>query len=180
MIFIDEAKPHFEKAKEHLTRELGMIRTGRATPALVEDLQVESYGVYQPLKAIASINTPDARTIQIQPWDRNAVKSIESAIMKSDIGINPNVDGLTIRLSMPMMTDEMRQRMVKLVKEKLEEARIAVRKVREEVKKKIDKQEGVSEDIRKSDLESLETKVKAVIAEIEEMGRKKETEITTI
>lgn len=180
MSFLAEAKPQFEKAIEHLRQELSALRTGRAHPALVEGIQVEMYGMLQPIKALAAISVPDAKTLQIDPWDGSAVQAIESAIMKSDIGINPNVDGKTIRLVMPMMTDENRQRMVKLMKEKLEEARIAVRKVREDVKKKIEKQEGVSKDVQKSDLEDLEKTVKELNAEIDTIGKEKEEQIMTI
>lgn len=179
MSFIDEAKPQFEKVLEHLAAELNTIRTGRATPALLETISVESYGSMQPVKAVASISTPDARTLAIEPWDPSMVKPIESAIMKSDIGITPNVDGKTIRLIMPAMTDETRQRMVKVMKEKLEDAKIAIRRVREETKKKIEKQEG-GEDEKRDLQKKLDDTVKAYNEKVEEMGKKKEAEITTI
>ena len=127
MTLVDDAKPQFQKAIDHLAKELSTIRTGRATPALVEDLEVEAYGAKQPLKALASISTPDAKTVQIESWDASVVKDIELAIQKSNVGISPNVDGKIIRLIIPMMTDESRQKMVKVLKEKLEEGRIAVR-----------------------------------------------------
>ena len=180
MSYLQEAKPQFEKALEHLGRELSGIRTGRANPALVEDLAVEAYGATQPLKQLASIATPDAKTIQIEPWDASVVKSIESAIMKSSIGINPNVDGKIIRLVMPMMTNEDRDRLVKILKEKLEEARIAVRQVREDVKKKIEKQEGIGEDDKRGQLKALDEEVKNYGDKITEIGKKKETEVTSI
>src|SRR3989338_2910861 len=116
---IDDAKPHFTRALEHLTHELGSLRTGRANPSIVEDIPVEAYGVTQPLKALAAISTPDSRTIRIDPWDASVTQAIESGIQKSDIGMNPAVDGKAIRLNIPMMTDETRQRMVKTMHEKL-------------------------------------------------------------
>ncbi len=180
MSFLAEAKPQFEKALDHLRQELSALRTGRAHPALVEGIQVELYGMLQPIKACAAISVPDAKTLQIDPWDASAVQAIESAILKSDIGINPNVDGKTIRLIMPMMTDENRQRMVKILKEKGEEARIAIRKVREDVKKKIEKQEGVSKDVQKADLEALEKTVKEWNTEIDTTLKEKEEQIMTI
>jgi len=180
MSFIDEAKPQFEKVREHLLRELAMVRTGRANPALVEDLQVEMYGAMQPVKALASIGTPDSRTLQIEPWDTSATKAIEVAIQKSNIGINPNVDGKIIRLNMPMMTDEIRQRMVKVIKEKLEEGKIATRKVREEVKKKVQKQDEVGDDDKRAELDDLEKRVKEVVADLEAICAKKEKEVTSI
>ena len=113
MTLITDAKPQFEKILEHLAQELGSIRTGRATPALVENLDIEAYGAHQPLKALASISIPDSKTVQIEPWDQGVVKSIELAIQNSDVGISPTVDGKTLRLNIPMMTEENRQRMGK-------------------------------------------------------------------
>lgn len=180
MSFISDAKPQFEKALDHLVHDIGVLRTGRANPSLVEDVQVEAYGTVQALKTLAAISTPDSRTIAIDPWDGSVTKNIESAIQKSDIGIMPVVDGKTIRVTMPMMTDENRQRMVKVLKEKLEDARVAVRRVREEVKKKIEKEEGVSKDDVRADVAELETVVKDYMAKVEVIGDKKEKEVTTI
>lgn len=180
MALLDDYKPHFAKVIEHLQKELATVRTGRATPALVEDVMVEAYGAMQPVKALASLSTPDARTVLIEPWDASVVKAIDTAIQKSDIGINPTVDGKTIRLVMPMMTEENRQRMVKVMKEKLEDARVSLRKVREEARKAIEKLDGVGEDdVRRLQAE-LEKMVKDFTAKIDEMGEKKEKEITTI
>lgn len=180
MSFITDAKPQFEKALDHLVHDIGVLRTGRANPSLVEDVQVEAYGTMQALKTLAAISTPDSRTIAIDPWDGSVTKNIESAIQKSDIGIMPVVDGKTIRVTMPMMTDENRQRMVKVLKEKLEDARVAVRRVREEVKKKIEKEEGVSKDDIRADVAELELVVKDYMAKVDVIGDKKEKEVTTI
>ncbi|KKW29637.1 MAG: Ribosome-recycling factor [Candidatus Uhrbacteria bacterium GW2011_GWD2_52_7] len=180
MALLDEFKPQFTKVHEHLVKELAGIRTGRATPALVEDIQVEAYGAFQPIKALASMGTPDARTLLIEPWDGSAVKAIETALQKSDIGIMPTVDGKAIRLVMPMMTEENRQRMVKVMKEKLEDARVSARKVREEARKAIDKLEGVGEDEVRRLQADLDKMVKDFNAKIDETGDKKEKEITTI
>jgi len=180
MSFINDAKPQFEKALDHLVHDIGVLRTGRANPSLVEDVQVEAYGTMQALKTLAAISTPDSRTIAIDPWDGSVTKNIESAIQKSDIGIMPILDGKTIRVTMPMMTDENRQRMVKVLKEKLEDARVAVRRVREEVKKKIEKEEGVSKDDVRADVAELELVVKDYMAKVEVIGDKKEKEVTTI
>lgn len=180
MSFINDAKPQFEKALDHLVHDIGSLRTGRANPSLVEDVSVEAYGTFQALKTLAAISTPDSRTIAIDPWDGSVTKNIESALQKSDIGIMPAVDGKTIRLSMPMMTDENRQRMVKILKEKLEEARVAVRRVREDAKKKIEKEDGVSKDDIRADVADLEVVVKEYMAKIDLIGDKKEKEVTTI
>lgn len=179
MSIIDDAKPQFQKVIEHCVAELGAIRTGRASAAILEPVQVEAYGALQPIKALATITTPDAKTILIEPWDSSVVKAIEVAIQKSDIGLNPVVDGKSLRLNMPMMTEETRLKMVKLAKEKLEDARVSIRKVREEARKGLAKVEG-GEDVKRQLEELLEKTVKEYTAKIEELGEKKEKEITTI
>lgn len=180
MSIVSESKPEFDKVIDHLQHEAGTLRTGRASPALVEDLQVEAYGTTQPVKALGSMSTPDARTLVIEPWDSSVVKAIESAIIASGIGVSPVVDGKIIRLIMPMMTEENRQKMVKVLNEKLEDAKVQIRKVREEAKKSIEKQTGVGEDAIRSELESLDKTVKEYVAKIEELGDKKEKEIMTV
>lgn len=175
----DSAKPQFEKVLEHLAHELNAIRTGRANPSILDDVQVEAYGAFQPVKALAAISTPDARTIKIDPWDGSVVQAIEQAIQKSDIGIQPVVDGKSLRLTMPMMTDETRQKMVKIMKEKLEEGRVGMRKVREETRKKMSAEDG-GEDALRREQEALEKIVKDYMAKIDVMGEKKEKEITTL
>ncbi len=180
MSLTKEAEPQFQKAVEHLKSELATVRTGRATPALVEDLQIPAYGASQPLKSLASISTPDAKTIQIEPWDASVATAIDSAIQSSSIGITPLVDGKIIRLTMPMMTDETRQKMVKVMKEKIEEAKIAIRQIREDVKKQIEKQEGVGKDDIHGQKEELDEAVKRINAQIDEIAKNKETEITTV
>lgn len=177
---LEAAKPQFQKALDHLSQELQSVRTGRANPAMVEDISVEAYGAQQGLKTLASIATPDARTIQIEPWDASVVKDIEKALVAAELGMTPTVDGKIIRLNIPMMTDETRQKMVKQVHEKMEAARIAVRQVREDVKKKIEKQEGISDDQKHGQLADLDKHVKELNGQIEEIGKKKEAEVTTV
>lgn len=180
MSIVNDHKPEFEKVIDHLQHEAGTLRTGRASPALVEDLAVEAYGTTQPVKALGSLSTPDARTLVIEPWDSSVVKAIEAAIIASGIGISPVVDGKIIRLIMPMMTEENRQKMVKVLNEKLEDAKIQIRKVREEAKKAIEKQTGIGQDDIRKELESLDKTVKDYVAKIEELGDKKEKEIMTV
>lgn len=180
MAILNDYKPEFEKVVDHLQHEIGTLRTGRASPALVEDLAVEAYGTTQPVKALGSMSTPDARTLVIEPWDASVVKAIESAIVASGIGLSPVVDGKVIRLIMPMMTEENRQKMVKVMHEKLEDARIQARKVREEAKKAIEKQTGVGQDDIRRDLEQLDKTVKDYIMKIDQAGDKKEAEIMTV
>lgn len=180
MSIVDEYKPEFAKVIERLQADLNTVRTGRATPALVEGVMVEAYGAFQPVKALGSLSTPDSRTLVIEPWDGSVVKAIETAIQKSDIGIMPTVDGKIIRLVMPMMTEETRLRMVKTMKEKLEDSRVALRQVREDARKAIGKVTGIGEDEIRRLQEGIEKMVKEFSAKIDEMGEKKEKEITTI
>jgi ribosome recycling factor len=179
MSILDDFKPEFEQILNHLIEELSVLRTGRASPALVENIQVEAYGTFQPVKALASMSTPDAKTLEITPWDTSVIKAIETAIQKSDIGINPTVDGKMLRLNMPMMTEETRKKMVKMMNEKLEDARIHIRKVREEAKKKTSAIEG-GQDVVRKEQEKLEKMVKEYVEKIDAVGEKKEKEVMSI
>jgi ribosome recycling factor len=179
MSIVDDYKVEFEGVIERLIEELATLRTGRASPALVDHVQVEAYGTMQPVKALASMSTPDARTLNIEPWDTSVIKAIETAIQAANIGVNPVVDGKIIRLNMPMMTEESRQKMVKVVHEKLEDAKVHVRKIREEAKKATSNMEG-GEDIIRKEQERLEKMVKEYVAKIEAVGEKKEADVMSI
>lgn len=175
-----ETKKLFVQALEHLSAELATLRTGRATPAILDQVQVEAYGTLQPIKALASLSLPDSKTLQIEPWDGSVVKAIESAIIASDIGIMPVVDGKTIRLVMPMMTEDNRKKLVKIAHEKLEETRITVRRIREDVRKEIGKQTGVSEDAIRKDQDDLDKMTKDFVGQVDALGQKKEEEIMKV
>lgn len=180
MAILDEYKPQFEKVLEHLSQEVATLRTGRANPAMVENVQVEAYGSLQPIKALGSISTPDAKTLAIEPWDASVVKAIEAALVAANLGMAPNVDGKIIRLIMPMMTEENREKMVKVLNEKLEDTRVSVRKIREEVKKKIEKQSGIGQDDIRRELEQMDKVIKDYVAKVDAVGEKKEKEIMTV
>jgi ribosome recycling factor len=180
---IEASVPEFEKAIAFLDEELHGLRSGRAQSGLVERIPVEAYGNTMELRGVASITVPDAKTIQIEPWDKGLVKDIEKALVQADLGMQPVTSGTTIRLIMPAMTEENRKRLVKSVHEKAEEARITVRNVRERVRDEIVKQEkekAMSEDDKFRFQEDLDKRVKAWNDRIEEMARKKEEEIMTI
>jgi len=180
---IDHAKPDFDSAIEHLNKELRTIRSGRANSAVVEGMMVEAYDSMMDLKSVASISTPDARTIQIEPWDSNLIKPIEKALQASSIGLNPNVAGTTIRLIMPPMTEENRKELVKIIHQKVEEARIRIRNVREEVRENIQAEERaktISEDDRYSLQEKLDDIVGEYNKKADELGKEKETDIMSI
>lgn len=181
--FIAKHKPEFDKVIEHLQSELNSIRTGRANAAILDLIQVEAYGSMMDIKGVASISVPDAKTITIEPWDKSVLHAIETAIQKSDIGINPVNDGKLIRLSMPQMTEESRLRLVKVVKEKIEEGRVAMRQVREKVRDEVitkEKAKEIAEDERFKVLEELDKYVKELGGEIDAIGEKKEEEIMTV
>lgn len=176
-------KNDFERVLEHLREELAGLRTGRAHPGLVEHISVTAYGTQQPLKSLASVGVPDAQTLQIEPWDQSLVKDIERALTVADLGSAPNVDGKIIRLKMPQMNEETRKRMVKMMGEKLEEARVAVRQVREDIRRDVQKQEKdktISEDERFKIFDELDKLTKDIGGEIDAMGEKKEEDIMTI
>lgn len=177
---LSETKKQFTQAVDHLASELATLRTGRATPALVDHVQVEAYGTFQPIKALASLSTPDSKTLQIDPWDATVVKAIESAIVASGIGIMPVVDGKTLRLVMPMMTEENRKKLVKIAHEKVEDARVAVRRIREDARKEIAKQTGVGEDSVRKEQEDLDKMTKEFVAQLDILGQKKEEEIMKV
>lgn len=183
MTYIDQHKKNFQAAMEHLKKELTTLRTGRANPAIVEDILVLAYGSKQPLKAVASISVLDAKTIAVEPWDKSIVKEIESAISKSDIGISPVNNGSVIRLPLPELTADRRQDLIKVVHQKLENARISIRKVREEVRKDIENamdENKITEDEKFKFQDMLEDLVKEYNAEIKTLGEEKETDIRKI
>jgi ribosome recycling factor len=180
---IDFAKPQFQQVVDHFEKELKGMRTGRASSSTVEDIKVEAYGSMMELKGVASISIPDAKTIQIEPWDKNVIKDIEKALVNASLGMQPNVVGTIIRMVMPPMTEQNRKEMVKVLNQKGEQARISIRNVREESRDAISKQEEaktISEDEKFRLFEQLDTVVKEMNAKIETMVKEKEEELMTI
>lgn len=180
---ITDYNPHFQKVIDHLKIELGGIKTGRATPALVENIEVEAYGSKMPLKGVASINVQDPQTLYIEVWDKGLIKDIERAIASTGSGLNPVSDGRGLRIAMPKLTEERRKEVVKLMREKLEEARIGVRKERDEAKSKIVSAENsgdISEDEKFRLLSDLDKMSGEFNEKIKKMGEEKEREIMTI
>lgn len=167
----------------HLTSELSSLRTGRATSALIEDLEVDYYGTKTPLKAIAAIGNPDPRTLTIQPWDKNAIQPIEKAIQISPLGLNPIADRDIIRLSIPPLTEERRKDLVKILGRYVEDARITVRKEREEALRAIDAQfkaKDISEDDRFRHRADIQKQVDEINQKIEDIAAAKEKEIMAV
>lgn len=180
---VDEKKAELEMAVEHYRVEMGKIRTGRANPEMVESLMVDYYGSRTPLKQIASINVPEARLIVIQPWDKGSLVYIESAIREANLGFNPSNDGQVIRLAIPALNEERREELVKFLGKRTEEAKVAVRNIREEAWKKIQdlEKEGIlSEDDKFLGKDYLQKAIDETTKKIEELAEKKEKEIRTV
>ena len=171
------------KSIEALRRELATIRTGHATPALIEHIKVEYAGVPTPLNQIAGISAPEARLLVIQPWDKGSIHSVEKAILKSDLGLNPVSDGSVIRINIPPLTEERRQELIKTVRRRIEEGRIAIRNLRREAMEELkgfEKNKDISQDEYKRALDQLQKLTDSFIADAEQIGRDKEVELTEI
>lgn len=168
---------------DHLRDEFGRVRTGRANPGLVEQLKVDYYGADVPLQQIAGITVPDARLLQITPYDQNSVNAIEKAIQESDIGINPSNDGKTIRLSFPPLTEERRKDLVKVVRQRAEEARVSVRNVRRQARHDLEefqKEGELSEDDLVRAEKDLDKLTQDFVDEVDDLLRKKEQELMEV
>jgi ribosome recycling factor len=178
-----EAENKMRKAVEALKRELGTIRTGRASPALVERLIVDYYGQPTPLNQLANIAAPEARLLVIQPWDKQSLGMIEKAILKSDLGLTPTNDGRLIRLVIPQLTEERRKELVKVVRKKTEEGRVAIRNIRREAHddlKDLEKEKLISEDDHKRANEQLQKLTDRYIEEVDHVGQHKEAEVLEV
>lgn len=172
-----------KKAIEALRRELSSLRTGRATPALLEKVMVDYYGTPTPVNQVANVSVPEPRMIVIQPWEKTMVQPIEKAIMKSDLGMNPNSDGAVIRLNIPQLTQERRQEIVKQVHKKAEESRVAVRNLRRDANdavKKLEKDKLVSEDDVKKGQDDIQKLTDKYIKEIDATMATKEKEVMEV
>jgi len=175
-----EAEARMKGAIQALEEDLSGIRTGRASPALVERLQVEYYGTPTPLIQLASISVPDPRSLLIRPFDASSLRAIERAILGSELGLNPNNDGKAIRLNLPPLTEERRHELVKVVNNRLEEARVAARNVRRDSirdLREFEQEKLISEDELKRGEEELQKITDRHIEEINAIGERKEKEI---
>ena len=180
---LDELRGRMTKSVEVLQSDLMGIRTGRASPALVERLPVEYYGTLTPLNQMASIAAPEPRLLVIRPWDPSALPDIERAILKSDLGLTPMNDGKLIRLSIPRLTEERRKELVKIVARRVEEARVAIRNLRRDALKDLqefEKEKMISEDDFYRGKDKVQDLTDEFIKQIDEIGKRKEAEILEI
>lgn len=178
-----DAKDKMAKAAHHLQDEFGNIRTGRATPAVVERLKVDYYGSETPLKQLASFSVPEPRQLLIQPFDKSAIKAIEKAITNSDLSIQPNNDGQVIRLNFPPLTQDRRKELVKVVKAKAEEARVAIRNIRRHSRQHLEhaqKEGSISEGDLNGAEKRLEKMTQDSIADIDKVLAHKEHELLEV
>ena len=180
---LGEAGEKMDKAISVLKDELGSIRTGRATPALLSRIVVDYYGTQVPIQQLASFSVPEPRTLLIQPYDKNAIASMEKAIMASDVGITPSSDGNVIRLSFPPLTEERRKELIKVVHQRGEEGRVAVRNVRRHSKEELERLQRagiISEDDLARSEKELQKLTDHHVAEIDEIVVHKERELKEI
>ena len=179
---VTDAKASMDKAIDHCDGELQKIRAGKASPSMLDDIVVDYYGSPTPLNQVGSVNTPDARTIVIQPWEKSLLGPIEKAIMEANLGVNPQNDGIIIRINVPPLTEERRRDLVKKAKAEAETGKIAIRNIRKEANEKIRKlkSEGVSEDEMKVGEAEIQKLTDAYITKVDVLSDAKEKDIMTV
>jgi ribosome recycling factor len=180
---VDEANDKMHKVVVHLQDQFGAVRTGRATPALVEKLRVDYYGSEVPLQQLAGFSVPEARVLVVAPYDKGALKAIEKAIQASDLGVNPSNDGAVIRLTFPELTTDRRKELVKVVKKLAEDARVAVRNVRRSIRQELEhkaKDGEISDDELARIEKELEKLTHEIVAEIDTLVGHKEKELLEV
>ena len=180
---MSDSREKMAKAVSHTQHEMAAVRTGRASPALIENLRVDYYGAETPLKQLAGFNVPEARLLVVNPYDKGSMGAIEKAIRNSDLGINPSNDGQVIRLAFPQLTEERRKEMVKVVHHKAEDGRVAVRNVRRAARKDLEaleKDHEISSDELERAEKDLEKLTHDYVAEIDRMLQHKEQELLEV
>ena len=176
---IDSAKEQMDAAIEHLIKELRSIRAGKATPAMLSTVMVEYYGSQTPLSQVANVNTPDARTISIQPWEKNMLHEIEKAIMLANLGFNPMNNGDYIMINVPPLTEERRKTLAKQAKAEAEHAKVGVRNARKDANNELKKLD-ISEDLKKNTEADIQELTDSYVKKVDEMYVVKEKEIMTV
>ena len=181
-LFTDDAVEKMEMALKHLSSELAKLRAGKANPAMLDGILVNYYGTPTPLQQVANINTPDARTIVIQPWEKKVIDAIEKAIFAANIGVTPGNNGEVVRLNIPPLTEERRRGLVKQVKVEGENAKISIRNARREAIEEFKnlKKNGLPEDVEKDAEEDMQKLTDKYYKKVDEILAKKETEIMTV
>jgi ribosome recycling factor len=179
---LNDAKALMDKALDHADNELTKIRAGKASPSMLDGITVDYYGTPTPLSQVGNVNTPDARTLVIQPWEKSLLGPIEKAIMEANLGMNPQNDGVIIRINVPPLTEERRRDLVKRVKAEVEVGKVAIRNIRKDANEKIRKlkSDGVSEDEMKTGENEVQKLTDAYIVKIDQLSDAKEKDIMTV
>jgi len=179
---VTDAKALMDKAIDHCESELQKIRAGKANPAMLDDIMVDYYGTPTPLSQVGNVNTPDARTIVVQPWEKSLLAPIEKAIKEANLGLNPQNDGVIIRINVPPLTEERRRELVKRVKGEAETGKIAIRNIRKDANEKIRKlkNDGVSEDEMKVGEGEIQKLTDAYIIKVDAHSEAKEKDVMTV
>lgn len=178
-----DAESRMKKAIEALQRELSTVRTGRASPALLDRVEVDYYGAMTPLNQLAGINAPEARLLVVQPWDKGSINAIEKAIRSADLGVNPTNDGDVIRIAIPALTEERRKEMVKVVRSRIEDTRVAIRNVRRDAisqVKELAQEKMISEDDERRGEQDIQDLTDKYIAQAEKIGKEKEDDVLEV
>ena len=179
-MYLEDAREQMNKAVIHVGHELTKIRAGKANPSMLDGIMVPYYGATSPLNQIASITSPDARTLFIKPWEKSSIPEIEKAIMAANLGLTPQSDGQQVFISIPMLTEERRKQLVKQVHGECELGKVSIRSVRKETNESLKKIKGAPEDDVKGAEESVQKLTDEFIAKIDAHSKKKEAEIMTV
>lgn len=183
MYNFSEVRQKFEKTLVHLQHELGSLRTGKATPSLLDPVLVDAYGTKMRVNELANISVPDPNMLIVSPWDKSILSSLEKAIASASLNVNPVVDGDVIRIVIPSLTEERRKEMVKILRQKVEGGKVMLRTIRTDAKKEIEDQEGqegVSEDDLAVEVEELDKLVKDYTTQLDDLAKKKEADLMTV
>jgi ribosome recycling factor len=183
MASLQKAKQRMDHAMESLRREFAGVRTGKASPALLDTVRVEAYGSKVPLNQVGTVSAPEPRLLTVQPWDRSLMKAIERGLLEADLGLNPSNDGQIIRIPIPALTEERRREFVRMLHKLAEEGRVAVRHARKEANDEVkarQKSEGLSEDDIRREQGEVQKLTDQYIAKIEEMLKHKEAEVMEV
>jgi ribosome recycling factor len=180
---LDKARQRMEGALESMRREFATVRTGKASPALLDSVRVEAYGSKMPLNQVGTVSAPEPRMLTIQPWDKGLVKEIEKAIREADLGLNPSNDGTVIRVPVPALTEERRKEFVRTLHKLAEEGRVAIRQARKDANDDVkhrQKDEGMSEDDVRREQEKVQKLTDQYIAKVDEILKHKEAEVMEV
>lgn len=178
-----DSEERMQKTIEVLRKDFASLRAGRANPAILDKVQVDYYGVPTPINQMANVSAPEPRLLVIQPWDKTIIPTIEKAILKSDLGLNPSSDGTVIRIAIPQLTQERRKELVKIIKKKAEEAKVGIRNIRRDANdhlKGLEKSKEISEDESKKAQDDVQKETDKYILEVDKVYAKKEQEIMEI